>query len=67
MHATILSQNKGKRGTKGRGVSLPYTRLQTNLLTTENPLIFSGEKKQTHKQTRPKNGSTKKAKQGLRG
>ena len=44
-----LSQNKAKRETKGRGVSLPYARPQTIFFTTENPLDISGEKSNTTK------------------
>ena len=62
-----VSQSKDQRGTKGRGVSLPYTRLQNTFLNTKNPLIFSDEKTKATKQTRLEKGSTKKAKQGLSG
>ena len=44
---------------KGRGVSLPYTRLQTIFFTTENPLDFSGEKANTTKQVRLKEKNAK--------
>ena len=44
----LWAQNKGKQRAKGRGVSLPYLRLENIILTTENPLIFSGEKIKEH-------------------
>ena len=67
MHATTLSQICKQERDQGRGVSFPYARPQTLFFTTENPLDFSGEKNQTLKQIKPNNGSTKRAKQGLRG
>ena len=56
------SKKQGKQGTKGRGVSLPYMRLETIFLTTENPLVFSGEKAKNTKQTKPKEKALKGAK-----
>ena len=56
------AQKAKKQNHKGRGVSLPYARLQTTFLTTENPLVFSGEKTKTLKQTRPYQRGNKKAK-----
>ena len=43
----------------GRGVSLPYARLQTIFFATKNPLDFSGEKANTTKQIRLKEKDTK--------
>ena len=60
MHVTLLSQNARKQDNEGRGVSLPYERLQTTFLTTENPLVFIGEKTKTLKQTRPYQRGNKK-------
>ena len=55
-----MGQNVRKQDNEGRGVSLPYARLQTTFLTTENPLVFSGEKTKTLKQTRLYQGGNKK-------
>ena len=52
---------------RGEGTTPFYLRPQNTLFTTENPLDFNGEKNQTLKQIKPNNGSTKRAKQGLRG
>ena len=62
MHVTLLRQNAKKQDNEERGVSIPYDRLQTTSLTTNNPLVFSGGKTKTLKQIRPYQGGNKKAK-----
>ena len=57
-----VSQSKDQRGTKGRGVSLPYIRLQNTSLTTENPLVFGGEKTKNTKLNKASRKGTKKTK-----
>ena len=52
IHATLMSQKQGQKRDKGRGVSLPYARLQDPLFTTENPLDFSGGKANTQKDSK---------------
>ena len=49
MHATLMSQKHEQMRHKGRGVSLPYARLQNHFFTTKNPLDFSGEKANAQK------------------
>ena len=68
MYTTLMSQKHEQMRDQGRGVSLPYARLQDPFTNTENTLDFSSEKANTQKvpklnkrrhkrgQTRPKRG-----------
>ena len=67
MNATLMSQKHKQMRHKGRGVSLPYTRLQDPFTTTRTPLDFSGEKANTQKVPKLNKEGTKGTKQGLRG
>ena len=62
-----MSQKHEQMRHKGRGVSLPYERLQNLFFTTENPLDFSGEEAKTKGLQSLKRKTQKEAKQGLRG
>ena len=61
MHATLMSQKHEQMRHKGRGVSLPYARLQNLFFTTENPLDFGGEKANPQKLQRLNKEGTKKS------